>query len=349
MQSDSRGTVGDPVITDAPTRSATSLTAAHLSVETPTSRLDESRGEIAKAWLTRFVERASLDEIERLPTARLARELPELVAEIAKAAAPGADASEQVHLEWAQRLAELTGRESAAAKELVRDLAILQSAMIATLHRGLDRLDPVAALETVERLAELFSSMQADAVGDVLTVRTGEAEWLGDTDSLTGLHNTRFMHQHLHHLVGVQKRYGHPFAVLLVDIDGLKRINDAYGSGAGDHALMGVATALGETIRTVDTPIRMGGDEFCVLLPHQTASRAKVLADRLAAAIERVETPATQPLRVAIGVVSCPQHSADAEGLLELADGAMYRAKASGETVAVGGTENASSNGDLVD
>jgi diguanylate cyclase (GGDEF)-like protein len=339
------------VITDAPNPSPTSLTAARLNVDSPLSRLDEARGEIAKAWLTRFVERASLDEIERLPTARLARELPELISEIARAAAPGGTPrTDSDYLEWAHRLAELTGRESAAAKELVRDLAGLQSSMIATLHRGLDRLDPVAALETVERLAELFSSMQADAVGDVLTVRTGEAEWLGDTDSLTGLHSTRFMREHLHHLVGVQKRYGHPFALLLVDIDGLKRINDAYGSGAGDSALMGVATALGETIRTVDTPIRMGGDEFCVLLPHQTASRAKVLADRLAHAIEQVETPASQPLRVAIGVVSCPQHAVDAEDLLGLADGAMYRAKAAGESVAVGGADNAASNGgDVLD
>ena len=337
------------MITDALSRTPTIATAAKPTVDSPLSRLDESRGEIAKAWLTRFVERASLDEIERLPTGRFVRELPDLISEIARAAAPGADPAEVDYLNWAQRLAELTGRESVAAQELVRDLAFLQSAMIATLHRGLDRLDPVSALETVERLAELFSSMQADAVGDVLTVRTGEAEWLADTDGLTGLHNTRFMQQHLHHLLGVQKRYGHPFALLLVDIDGLKRINDAYGSAAGDRALMGVATALGETIRSVDTPVRMGGDEFCVLLPHQTASRARLLAERLAEAINGVETPASQPLRVAIGVVSCPQHATEAEDLLELADSAMYRAKAAGESVAVSGGDAPSPNGDVAD
>jgi diguanylate cyclase (GGDEF)-like protein len=318
-------------------------------VDSPLSRLEESRGEIAKSWLQRFVERASLEEIERLPMQRLVRELPELISEIARAAANGPAAPPDAdYLDWAQRLVELTGRESIAAQELVRDLAVLQSAMIATLHRGLDRLDPVAALETVERLAELFSAMQADAVGDILTVRTGEQEWLGETDGLTGLHNTRHMQQHLHHLVGVQKRYGHPFALLLLDIDGLKRINDAYGSSAGDRTLMGVATAVGETIRSVDTPIRMGGDEFCVLLPHQTASRAKILAERLAGAIERVDTPAAHPLRVAIGVVSCPQHATTADGLLEIADGAMYRAKAAGESVSVAnGSDPAPTNGDL--
>src|SRR5213080_1222608 len=120
----------------------------------------------------------------------------------------------------------------------------------------------------------------------VVPSHSGELEWLGTTDSLTGLHNTRFMQQHLNHLLGVQKRYGHPFALLLLDIDGLKRINDAYGSSAGDRTLVGVATAVGESIRSVDTPVRMGGDEFGVLLPHQTASRARVLADRLASMIE---------------------------------------------------------------
>ena len=341
--------VGDLMVSGSPTISASRLTAAsaHTPVDSPLSRLDESRGEIAKAWLQRFVERATLEEIERLPMQRLVHELPELVSEIARAAAQPAGLPDGDRLEWAQRLVELSGRESIAAQELVRDLAVLQSAMIATLHRGLDRLDPVAALETVERLAELFSSMQADAVGDILTVKTGEQEWLGETDGLTGLHNTRFMQQHLHHLVGVQKRYGHPFALLLLDIDGLKRINDAYGSGAGDRTLMGVATAVGETIRSVDTPIRLGGDEFCVLLPHQTASRAKVLADRLAGSIERVDTPGPHPLRVAIGVVSCPQHSTSADALLEIADSAMYRAKAAGETVAVAAAEAAGANGDL--
>ena len=156
------------------------------------------------------------------------------------------------------------------------------------------------------------------------------------------------MQQHLNHLLGIQKRYGHPFALLLLDIDGLKRINDAYGSSAGDRTLIGVATAVGESIRTTDTPVRMGGDEFCVLLPHQTASRAKVLAERIAAAIERVENPASQPLGVSIGVVSCPLHATEADALLEVADGAMYRAKAAGERIAVG-TDGASQNGDLID
>ena len=334
------------MIGEAPTRSPAPFAAeGNLVVESPVSRLEGSRGEIAKAWLIRVVERSSLEDLERLPVPRVAQELPELVAEIARVAGAG-DATGAVPLEWAQRLSELAGHESPRAQHLVRDLAVLQSAMIAELQRGLDRLDPVSALAMVERLADVFSSMQADAVEDVLTVRSGEAEWLGTTDSLTGLHNSRFMRQHLQHLLGVQKRYGHPFALLLLDIEGLKRINDAYGAAAGDRTLVGVATALSEGTRSVDTPIRMGGDEFCVLLPQQTASRARAMADRLAQEIERIESPAAQALQVSIGVVSCPQHATDAEDLLALADGAMYRAKAAGETVAIPESPT-SGNGDL--
>jgi diguanylate cyclase (GGDEF)-like protein len=316
-------------------------------VESPIARLEESRGEIAKAWVMRVVERSALEDLQRLSMPRIAQELPELVAEIARAAG-SADRSAGVPLEWAHRLSELAGHETPRAQELVRDLAVLQSAMIAELHRGLDRIDPVSALAVVERLAELFSSMQADAVEDVLTVRTGELDWLGTTDSLTGLHNSRFMKQHLQHLLDVQKRYGHPFALLLIDIEGLKRINDAYGNAAGDGTLSAVANALGETIRSVDTPVRMGGDEFCVLLPHQTASRARAMAERLVATIERVDSPAPQPLKVSIGIVSCPEHATDADDLLALADGAMYRAKAAGESVAVPEAPSAS-NGDLAE
>jgi diguanylate cyclase (GGDEF)-like protein len=304
-------------------------------MDAPIQRLEENRGELAKAWLLRVVEQSSLEEIERLPTPRIARELPDLVGEIARAAAeeaPPAGAARGV--EWAKRLADLSGRGGSIDAQLIRDVAGLQSVMVTALHRQLRTLDPASTLRAVERLTELFSALQADAVEEVLRQRTRELEWLGTTDELTGLQNERFLQQHMHHLVGVQRRYGHPFALLLIDIEGLKRINDAYGQAAGDRTLVDVATALGETTRAVDTPIRMRDDEFCVLLPQQTASRAVTVADRIAAAIEAVEGPGSQTLAVNVGVVSCPQHGTDPEKLLELADTAMYRAKAAGERVA---------------
>jgi diguanylate cyclase (GGDEF)-like protein len=305
-----------------------------MASDAPTKRLDETRGELAKAWLLRVVEQSTLEEIERLPTPRIARDLPDLIGEIARAAAEDAPLAGAAGrgVEWAKRLAELTGRGGTIDAQLVRDVAGLQSVMVTALHKQLRTLDPVATLRAVERLTELFSALQADAVEEVLRQRSRELEWLGTTDELTGLQNARYLQQHMHHLVGVQRRYGHPFALLLIDIDGLKRINDAYGQPAGDRTLVDVATALGEATRDTDTPVRMTDDEFAVLLPQQTASRARTLAERIAASIEAIEGP--QPLGVTVGVVSCPQHGTDVDKLLELADTAMYRAKAAGERLA---------------
>jgi diguanylate cyclase (GGDEF)-like protein len=313
-------------------------------LDAPVRRLEQSRGELAKAWLVRIVSQSALGDIERLPTQKIAHELPALIGDIARALhEPVPDPAVQ-RLEFATRLAELSGREGIGAPQLVRDLALLQSVIIGGLEAGVGH-DPRGTLDAVEHVAELFSLIQADVIEEVLRTRSRELEWLGSTDSLTGLHNVRFLQQHIHHLLGVQKRYGHPFAALLIDIDGLKRINDAYGKVAGDRTLVSVATALGEHLRSVDTPIRMGGDEFCILLPHQTASRARVVAERVAGAVESVESPTGQPMKVSIGVVSCPQDATEAEELIEVADAAMYRAKAAGVHIAFA-AESGSASGD---
>jgi len=312
-------------------------------LDAPVRRLEDSRGELAKSWLVRVVGQSSLGDIEQLPTQKIAHELPALIGDIARALhEPVPDPAVQ-RLEFATRLAELSGQEGIAAPKLVRDLATLQSVIIGGLESGVGH-DPRGTLDAVEHVAELFSQIQADVIEEVLRTRSRELEWLGSTDSLTGLHNTRFLQQHVHHLLGVQKRYGHPFAVLLIDIDGLKRINDAYGNVAGDRTLASVATALGEQLRSVDTPIRMGGDEFCILLPHQTATRGRVVAERVAHAIETVDSPTGQPMKVSIGVVSCPQDATEAEDLLAAADAAMYRAKAAGAHVGLAGEASPASS-----
>jgi diguanylate cyclase (GGDEF)-like protein len=305
-------------------------------LDAPIRRLEESRGELAKSWLVRMVTQSSLADVERLDTAKIARDLPELIGDIARALQePMPDPAVQ-RLEFATRLADLSGREGIAAPQLVRDLSTLQTVLIGALDTGVGH-DPRGTLDAVEHVAELFSAIQADVIEEVLRTRSREMEWLGSTDSLTGLHNVRFLQQHIHHLIGVQKRYGHPFAILLVDIDGLKRINDAYGKVAGDRTLVNVATALGEHLRAVDTPVRMGGDEFCILLPHQTSPRARVVGDRVADALESLENPTGKPLSVTLGVVSSPHDGTEAEQLLETADAAMYRAKAAGRRMVVAG------------
>jgi diguanylate cyclase (GGDEF)-like protein len=158
---------------------------------------------------------------------------------------------------------------------------------------------------------------------------------MAHTDALTGLYNLRYLRQQIDHVLGLQHRYGHPFALLLLDVDGLKRVNDSFGHAAGDELLVGVADAIRAVTRSVDVPSRIGGDEFCVLAPHQTASRATVLGTRLAERIEQIEAADGGSVTVSIGVVACPEHATEPDRLLELADVAMYAAKAGGERLKI--------------
>jgi diguanylate cyclase (GGDEF)-like protein len=307
-------------------------------LDAPLARLEQSRDELAKAWLLRVLERAPLSDIERIPTERIVRELPDLISDIVRAVArsaagpPGdllsADAEER-----ASRLASLSGRDPHAPADLARDIAALHSVMISALGKELQSEEAPVLVDAAERFATVFGAIQAAAAEELVRERSRELEWLANTDALTGLYNLRYLQAHIRHLVGIQQRYGHGFAVLVLDINGLKRVNDAHGHAAGDRMLVGVAAAIRATVRTIDTSVRMGGDEFCVLAPHQSASGAKILAYRVAAAVEQIETPDQSPIGVAIGVVACPQHGQDPDRLLELADAAMYRAKAGGERV----------------
>jgi diguanylate cyclase (GGDEF)-like protein len=138
-------------------------------------------------------------------------------------------------------------------------------------------------------------------------------------------------------MLEMQKRYSHPFGLLLMDIDGLKRVNDSQGHQAGDRLLMQVAMALRRSIRSVDVAARIGGDEFCVLAPEQETAAAAQLAERLWSAVtEEVSIPVDPPVGLSVGVVSCPEHGTAPEALIDAADRAMYKAKAAGENVALG-------------
>jgi diguanylate cyclase (GGDEF)-like protein len=308
----------------------------------PLALLDRSREELAKAWLVRLIERASLDEIRDLPTERIARELPELIGDIVRSAAVENGADPYVLSdEQAGRAASLAalrgGGRDVSAADVARDIASLQVVLVRALRDELAEGDPGRFADAVERLVDATGAIQAAAAEALVRSRSREFESQAHTDPLTGLGNLRQLQRELAHLVDLQKRYSHPFAVLLMDVDGLKRINDAQGHQAGDRVLMQVAMSLQRSIRSVDTAARLGGDEFCVLAPEQESQSAAVLAERLAAAAgEAVATPAEPPVSLSIGVVACPEHGDDAEGLIDNADRAMYRAKAAGERVAMG-------------
>jgi diguanylate cyclase (GGDEF)-like protein len=312
------------------------------SLRGPLARLDRERDELAKAWLVRLIERASLDQIKELPTDRLADELPELISDVLSLAADGGKDPDRLPSgarERATRLADLRDARERSAAEMSRDLTAIQAAILGRLANDPEGLDVDDFADLALRLAEAVGVVQSVAIEGLVERQVHELESLANSDPLTGLSNRRFLQEQLRHALAVYKRYETPFALLVLDVDGLKRVNDSKGHKAGDRVLVQVASAMRRTLRTTDTAARIGGDEFCVLATNQTAAAAEPLGQRIADAVD-VETGGDETVGVSVGVVSCPEHGEDVDALLEMADQAMYRAKAGGLKVATGDPEN---------
>src|SRR5437588_952086 len=155
-----------------------------------------------------------------------------------------------------------------------------------------------------------------------------QARLLAVTDPLTGLGNYRRLLDVLHAEIERSGRTGRPFAVLLLDLDGLKKINDCYGHLAGSRALCRVGEVLRLFCRAIDTAARYGGDEFAVVLPETDARAAGLVASRIR---NRLATDSEQPpLSASIGVAAFPQDGETIEALLETADRELYRMKSRG-------------------
>jgi diguanylate cyclase (GGDEF)-like protein len=157
------------------------------------------------------------------------------------------------------------------------------------------------------------------------------------TDPLTGLFNRRHMEHRLREEISRAARHGQPLALLLVDLDGLKEINDRRGHEAGDLALCVVAESLRKGCRISDVAARFGGDEFAVLAPLTTASEALKLAERIRSVLkEHSPGTAVPSLSVSIGVTDNGLGSVTEPGALYAsADKALYAAKEGGRDKAV--------------
>ena len=150
------------------------------------------------------------------------------------------------------------------------------------------------------------------------------------TDDLTGLANRRRFERQLEREVARTARYGHPFCLLLVDIDRFKEVNDAHGHDAGDEALRRVANAIQSGTRGIDTGARIGGDEFAVILPETDLGRGLEVAERLRAAIRALELPHAGRLAASVGVAELPTCASGGDELRAAADAALYEAKRGG-------------------
>ncbi|WP_294120896.1 GGDEF domain-containing protein [Sphingomonas sp.] len=186
---------------------------------------------------------------------------------------------------------------------------------------ALEQREPAQLLEEIARLRAEVSRLES---------RVEELDRLAHRDPLVPLANRRGMLRELETMIARHERHGTPAAVLFVDLNDLKVLNDSYGHMGGDAALVTVAEKLLEGTRTNDCVARLGGDEFCVLLDHADEKSALETAERLVHIIadgECLFEGAPMPLSVAIGVTLIEKGDTPAT-VLARADKAMYRVKA---------------------
>ena len=171
---------------------------------------------------------------------------------------------------------------------------------------------------------------------DVVASRllTGSLAHAAEHDALTGLANRRLLTARLKHAIALTERNGGIGAVLFLDLDNFKEVNDAFGHVAGDELLVAVAARLRDQLRQSDTPARVGGDEFVVLLeglpaPETAATVAHALIERLA---EPFVLAGENDVRIGVSIGICvfPLDARDPESALRRGDRALYQAKAAG-------------------
>ena len=191
-----------------------------------------------------------------------------------------------------------------------------------------------------------FNSAQTNAQGELVSIMAlvhdvtervetaRQMRYLVERDSLTGLYNRSALIERLERGLDRARASGSTVALLFIDLDGFKNVNDRFGHGAGDDVLREVSQRLVATVRERDTVARLGGDEFAVLLDTDVdADTAEALCRRiLNALVPTFGVAAVQmPIGASIGVATSPPLEGHAEGLVKRADQAMYDAKRAGK------------------
>jgi diguanylate cyclase (GGDEF)-like protein len=160
--------------------------------------------------------------------------------------------------------------------------------------------------------------------------RYREARRLADTDALTGLRNRRFFHETLQRECTRAHRYGRSLALLVLDVDDFKAINERVGHLSGDGVLAETASRLRAALRASDIACRVGGDEFAIVLPEAGARQAAQLYERIEQAVSSTPIGSIERLTLSGGVAQLA-HGEDAAAFFERTDDGLYRAKQRGK------------------
>ncbi len=215
------------------------------------------------------------------------------------------------------------------ARSILSPLTRLQDTAARLAGGDLGSRVPKLAGREFTQLATTFNNM-----AEMLQHHQADLRRMAIHDALTGLFNRREFRTRLHQEIERSRRYAHSFALLLVDADHFKAVNDTHGHPAGDRALREIARVLADTTRPVDTVARYGGEEFALLLPETQGEGAFITAERIRRTMEAVTISLDDgvhlKLTVSIGIGLFPQHGSNADHLFARADAALYEAKEQG-------------------
>lgn len=209
-------------------------------------------------------------------------------------------------------------------RAMLRPLSRISHALNAEA-KGLEHIDlPQATTIETQDLLDAFAQMRKKVQARQIVL-----EHQALHDALTGLPNRSLLLDRLQHTIVIAKRKNQPLALLMLDLDRFKEVNDTLGHDTGDRLLMEVGARLLDTLRETDTIARLGGDEFCILLPESDFDVARYVATRILQALERSITVDAHQLLigVSIGIAIYPEHGDTPQTLLQRADVAMYVAK----------------------
>ena len=193
----------------------------------------------------------------------------------------------------------------------------------------------VRPIESNELLARVRTQIRKRRYGARLRDNVQMSMELAITDPLTGLHNRRYMESHVTSLVEQALARGKPLALLVVDIDYFKAVNDMHGHDAGDDVLREFATRVKKSIRGIDLACRYGGEEFVIVMPETDMAVAAIVAERIRRRIAGEPFAIHKGARavdvtISVGLATLAASDDSAETILKRADQALYRAKRDG-------------------
>ena len=232
----------------------------------------------------------------------------------------------QAHLD--PRMQTVPGTPADEPESLVSIPLIARSSIKGALN--VYRLGEAAEFDDDEfELLKRFADAAALAL-DNAQIRA-RLEHQAQTDSLTGLYNHRYFHERLRHELKQASRTHESVAVLMLDIDDFKRVNDVHGHGIGDEILRYVADVLRGAVRGSDVVCRLGGEEFAVIMGGAGGRNARSLAARLLKRIGEIDCEPAGKITVSVGLAHGPEHAMNPRELIACAEGAMMAAKARGK------------------